>query len=107
MAVHIEVSLVAVQALADQIRHPADGQQIRSAIERQAVVYTQPLPTLDLVAKRQQARIVKYRRHEEGRFPEILFPKYVGRPEYKEYHADIAVHREKGSVDARQIIGPN
>src|SRR5438105_4226607 len=30
---------------------------------------------------------------------------YIGSPEYKEYHAYVAVHDEEGRVDAGEIIG--
>ena len=49
MAIDVEIRLVAVQALADLVRHPADAQQIGRAVERQAVVKVEALAGFDFV----------------------------------------------------------
>ena len=61
VAVHVEISLVAVQPLAHLIRHPADAQQIGRAVERHAVVEAEALAGLHFVADRLQTRVFKRR----------------------------------------------
>ena len=67
VAVDVEVSLVAVQALADLVRQPADAQQIRSAVNRQAVLVGQPLAGVDLGADRFEASVFKRGSHQKDR----------------------------------------
>ena len=49
VAVHVEVRDVAVQPLADDVRHVAERQDVRRAIQRHAVVEAKPLAGLDFV----------------------------------------------------------
>ena len=65
VAIDVEVSLVAVQPLADLVRQPADPQQIRSAINRQAVLIGQPLAGGDLGSDRFETSIFKHRSHTD------------------------------------------
>src|SRR5579862_5547983 len=65
VAIDVEVSLVAVKAFANLIRHPADPQQIRSPINRQPVLKGQPLSGSDLSADRFETRIFKRGSHTD------------------------------------------
>ena len=42
MPVDVEVSLVAMHALAHQVGHPADGENVAGAVQRQSVVGIEP-----------------------------------------------------------------
>ena len=56
--VDVEVGKVAVHPLADQVSHPADGEDIAGAIERKAVVEAEALAVLHLARDGDQRRIV-------------------------------------------------
>ena len=59
VAVDVEISLIAVEALADLVGQPADAQQIGSAVNGQAVLIGQPLAGVDLGADRLEASVFK------------------------------------------------
>src|SRR5471030_836225 len=61
--VHVEVSGVPVQPLANQVGQVSQRQNVAAAVERQAIVEREPLARLDLAANGNQARIVNYDLH--------------------------------------------
>ena len=61
VAVDVEIRDVAVQALAHEVGHVADGEQVGGAVQRQAVVIVEPLAGLHFVEYRQQAAVLKLR----------------------------------------------
>ena len=58
VAVDVEVSAISVQALANQIGQPTNGQHIVRTIKRQRFLSAEPLLRLYLFAYRRKARIV-------------------------------------------------
>ena len=58
MAIDVEKSHVAVQALTDLIGQPTHGQHIPRPIERKAILGAQTLPGEDSVGNRLKARVV-------------------------------------------------
>jgi len=58
MAVDVEVSFVAMHALADEVRHPSDGQNVAGAIQRESVVSSESLTAQHFGVDRRQPRIV-------------------------------------------------
>src|SRR5579859_958637 len=58
VAIDVEVRHVAVQALAHLVRQPAQGQDIRRAVERDGIVKVEPLTRKDLFSNRLKARVV-------------------------------------------------
>ena len=56
--VDVEVRLVAVHALAHVVGHPADGENVAGAVEREGIVGVKPLAGKDFVVNRRQPRIV-------------------------------------------------
>jgi hypothetical protein len=63
VAVDVEEGLLAVEALADEVRHPAYRQDVGRAVERQAVLSVQALAGFDLFTNRIEVGILKYRCH--------------------------------------------
>jgi hypothetical protein len=60
--VDVEVSRVAVQALANMIRQPPDRQDVAGTVERQRIVGREPLLCHDLVVNGSQAGVVGLKR---------------------------------------------
>ncbi len=58
MAVDVEISLVAVHALAHEVGHPAHGENVAGAVEGEGVVGAEALAGHDFSVDRRQARIV-------------------------------------------------
>ena len=58
MAIDVEVRLVAVHALADLIRQPADGEDVAGAVERESVVVGQAFAGQHLVVNGLEAGVV-------------------------------------------------
>ena len=58
VAIHVEEAGVAVALLAHVIGEPADGEQVRRTVERDAVVGGQALAGQDFVGDRLQVRVV-------------------------------------------------
>ena len=67
VAVDVEVSDVAVQALAHQVGHVAERENVRGPVERDAVVVGQALARLHLLEDRLQPRIFDERLHGYAR----------------------------------------
>ena len=59
VAIDVEVGLVAVHALAHEIRHPSHGENVAGAVKRERVGGIEPLAGHDFVVDRPQARIVR------------------------------------------------
>ena len=58
MAIDVEERHVAMQPLADDIRHVAEGENIPRSIHRHSVIKTQALPGVDFVEDWLQTRII-------------------------------------------------
>src|SRR6267378_2118713 len=58
VAVDVEISLVAVHAFANVVGHPAHGQDVSGAIERQRVVCIKTFPDEHFVANRREPSII-------------------------------------------------
>jgi hypothetical protein len=58
VAVDVEVGDIAVEALADEVSHPADGEDVAGAVEGDAVVEGEALAALDLGGDGLKGRIV-------------------------------------------------
>jgi hypothetical protein len=58
VAVDVEISLVAVPTLADVIGKPADGENVRGAVEREGIVGGETLVRKDLLFDRTEAEVV-------------------------------------------------
>ncbi len=58
MAIHVEIGEVAVHPLADVVGQPADGQNVRRGVEREAVFGAQALLSQDLGGDWFQTRVI-------------------------------------------------
>src|SRR5579872_3684 len=65
--IHIEVSHVAMQTLAHQVRHVAERENVGGPIQRNAVIVRQTLTPLDLFENRLQLRIFNVYLHSYAR----------------------------------------
>ena len=58
MAIHVEIGFIAVHALADMVRQPADRQNIAGSIQSQSVVSIEAFASQDLLVDRHKAGII-------------------------------------------------
>ena len=58
MAIDVEVRHIAVQALAHEVRHPAQTQDVAGAVKLQPILDGEPLLLFDLVGNQLQRRII-------------------------------------------------
>src|SRR5262249_48176274 len=61
MAIHVEIRLVAMHALANMVGQPAQGEEIRGAIERQRILRTEALTGHYFLMDEYQASIVGFK----------------------------------------------
>ena len=87
------------------IREPADGQQVRRAIQRDAVVEAQPLARQNFVGDGLQPWIGDCQfGHFESAENSNAPNRYRRAPEQQEQQTNITVHREKRSIQPAQVV---
>ena len=64
MAIHVEICLIAMHALANRVGHPAYSKNVASPVEREGVLAVKALARLNLVMNRPQPRVVSLERME-------------------------------------------
>ena len=65
--VYVEVGYIAVQILAHEVGHVADSEQVRTAIESEAVFIIQPAPGENFIEDRLETLVVDYDFHVKPR----------------------------------------
>src|SRR6267378_2364092 len=127
VAIDVEKAGIAVTLLADGIRKPANGEKVRRAIERDAVLEAQALACENLVRNRLQPLVgdSKFahcasstdfslcspvnKKTNPHRLKPVLLVRdgYSRAPEQQEQETNITVHREKRSIHPAEIVWRN
>src|SRR5271168_4183929 len=72
VAIHVEIRLVAMHALADVVSHPAHGENVAGAVEGEGVVRVEALAVHDFAVDRLQARVVGLKRVKRRHLPDDI-----------------------------------